>query len=178
MGHPAILPSVEDGKPRPPDYERELLLRLPLDRRVLDLRPLVLRARVLELFFELDRLERDVDFLPLLLRAELFLPLLLRAELFLPLLFRAELFLPLLFRAELFLLLVLRPELPLLRLELLRALDFFAVLEPPLRPPLRAGALFVFLPRPEPLFLPPPDILFTVAHARCSASFLPTPRFS
>jgi hypothetical protein len=49
---------------------------------------------------------------------------------------------------------------------------------PPARPPFRAGPLFVFLPRPEPLFRPPPDILFSVAHARRSASFFGTPRLS
>ena len=48
---------------------------------------------------------------------------------------------------------------------------------PPLRPPLRAGALDVALPLPEPLFFPPPDILFSVAQARRSASFRDTPRF-
>ena len=45
-------------------------------------------------------------------------------------------------------------------------------------PPLRLDAWEVFLPRPEPDFLPPPDSLLTVAQARLSASFLPTPRFS
>jgi hypothetical protein len=49
---------------------------------------------------------------------------------------------------------------------------------PPARPPFRAGAVFVFFPRPEPLFRPPPDISFSVAHARRSASFFGTPRFS
>ena len=34
------------------------------------------------------------------------------------------------------------------------------------------------LPLPEPLFLPPPVSLFTVAHARASASFFDTPFFS
>ena len=38
------------------------------------------------------------------------------------------------------------------RLEVVR----FADAAPPLRPPFFAGALFVFLPRPEPDFLPPP----------------------
>jgi hypothetical protein len=47
---------------------------------------------------------------------------------------------------------------------------------PPIRPPFRAGALFVLFPRPAPLFRPPPDISFSVAHARRSASFRGTPR--
>jgi hypothetical protein len=47
---------------------------------------------------------------------------------------------------------------------------------PPLRPPFVAGAFLVGLPLPDPLFLPPPDILLTVAQARRSASFSPTPR--
>src|SRR5439155_6999339 len=49
---------------------------------------------------------------------------------------------------------------------------------PPLRPPLREADRFSFLPRPEPLFFPPPDSLFTVAQARRAASLLPVPRFS
>lgn len=49
---------------------------------------------------------------------------------------------------------------------------------PPLRPPLREGALLTLLPRPEPLSLPPPVSAFTVAHARLSASFSDTPRVS
>lgn len=49
---------------------------------------------------------------------------------------------------------------------------------PPFVPPLRAGSLFSALPLPEPLFLPPPEVLFTVAQARFSATFLETPRFS
>ena len=36
------------------------------------------------------------------------------------------------------------------------AFDRFAAALPPLRPPFFAGALFTGLPRPEPLFLPPP----------------------
>jgi hypothetical protein len=81
----------------------------------------------------------------------------------------------------------LRPEDLLdLRPELLRPPDDFVPddllerlrLAAPFLPPLRAGPLFVLRPRPEPLFLPPPDILFTVAHARRSASSLGTPRFS
>ena len=58
------------------------------------------------------------------------------------------------------------------------AFDRLAEAAPPLRPPFFAGALFVFLPRPEPLFLPPPLDAFTVAQARLSASFFFTPRFS
>jgi hypothetical protein len=49
---------------------------------------------------------------------------------------------------------------------------------PPARPPLRAGALFVALPRPEPLARPPPVVLLTVAQARRSDSSSLTPRFS
>jgi hypothetical protein len=45
-------------------------------------------------------------------------------------------------------------------------------------PPLLADAVFSFLPRPDPLFLPPPVCLLTVAHARFSASSSETPRFS
>jgi len=67
------------------------------------------------------------------------------------------------------------PE-PLLRLP--AAVFFRAVAAPPLRPPSRAGSLLVARPRPEPLFFPPPSILFTVAQARRSASFRGTPRFS
>jgi hypothetical protein len=48
----------------------------------------------------------------------------------------------------------------------------------PLRPPLRDELLLLFLPRPDPLFLPPPSSLFTVAQARRSASRRETPRFS
>lgn len=49
---------------------------------------------------------------------------------------------------------------------------------PPRTPPLRLELRFSDLPRPLPDFLPPPDSLFTVAHARRSASFEDTPRFS
>ena len=48
----------------------------------------------------------------------------------------------------------------------------------PLRPPFRDELLLLFLPRPDPLFLPPPSSLFTVAQARRSASRRETPRFS
>jgi hypothetical protein len=46
---------------------------------------------------------------------------------------------------------------------------------PPFRPPFRAGAFEVRFPRPEPLFFPPPDVLFSVAQARRAASFRGTP---
>jgi hypothetical protein len=46
----------------------------------------------------------------------------------------------------------------------------FAAARPPMRPPLRAEAWLTALPRPEPLFLPPPVSLLTVAQARRSAS--------
>lgn len=49
---------------------------------------------------------------------------------------------------------------------------------PPARPPFLVGALFVLRPRPEPDFLPPPLIAFSVAQARRSASFRDTPRSS
>src|SRR5437667_11957761 len=49
---------------------------------------------------------------------------------------------------------------------------------PPFRPPFLAGALLTALPLPAPLFLPPPVISLTVAHARRSASPSDTPRFS
>jgi chromosome partitioning protein len=48
---------------------------------------------------------------------------------------------------------------------------------PPFLPPLRLDSLLSFFPRPLPDFFPPPDSLFTVAHARLSASFSDTPRF-
>jgi hypothetical protein len=53
----------------------------------------------------------------------------------------------------------------------------FRFAAPPKRPPFRAGALFTFLPRPEPLCFPPPVIAFTVAHARFFAVFFDVPRF-
>jgi hypothetical protein len=49
---------------------------------------------------------------------------------------------------------------------------------PPLRPPFRDEAVLMALPRPEPLFLPPPVSLLTVAQARRSASSFEVPRFS
>jgi hypothetical protein len=58
------------------------------------------------------------------------------------------------------------------------AFERVAEARPPLRPPFRLDALLVFLPRPEPLFFPPPLSLFTVAHARRSASFFEVPRLS
>jgi hypothetical protein len=50
--------------------------------------------------------------------------------------------------------------------------------EPPFLPPLRDELRLVFLPRPDPLFFPPPVSLFTVAQARRSASRRETPRFT
>ena len=55
---------------------------------------------------------------------------------------------------------------------------FFAVARPPFRPPFRDDDLLVAFPRPEPLFFPPPDDLFTVAQARALAVFFETPRRS
>src|SRR5438270_13589272 len=49
---------------------------------------------------------------------------------------------------------------------------------PPMRPPFLAETLVSGTPRPEPLLLPPPVSLFTVAQARRSASFFGVPRFS
>jgi hypothetical protein len=57
------------------------------------------------------------------------------------------------------------------RADLLRV----AEARPPFLPPFRDAERVVFLPRPEPLFFPPPVSLFTVAHARRSASFRDTP---
>ena len=56
--------------------------------------------------------------------------------------------------------------------------DAFDREEAPLRPPLRDALLVLFFPRPDPLFLPPPSSLFTVAQARRSASRRETPLFS
>lgn len=48
---------------------------------------------------------------------------------------------------------------------------------PPFLPPFFDGALLAFLPRPEPpFFRPPPEMAFSVAQARRSASFAETPR--
>jgi hypothetical protein len=60
------------------------------------------------------------------------------------------------------------------RADLLR----FAAARPPRRPPFFAGFLLVFRPRPEPDLRPPPDIAFSVAQARRSASSRGTPRCS
>jgi hypothetical protein len=49
---------------------------------------------------------------------------------------------------------------------------------PPILPPRFEDTLVSGAPRPEPLLLPPPVSLLTVAHARRSASFLPRPRRS
>ncbi|HET6796393.1 MAG TPA: hypothetical protein VFH40_04460 [Gemmatimonadales bacterium] len=57
-------------------------------------------------------------------------------------------------------------------------LDRDAVARPPRRPPFLEELLLRFFPRPEPLFLPPPVSLFTVAQARRAASPRDTPRFS
>jgi hypothetical protein len=58
--------------------------------------------------------------------------------------------------------------------------DFAALLlaaeaRPPFFPPFRDGPRFSFLPRPDPLFLPPPVSAFTVAQARRAASPRETP---
>jgi hypothetical protein len=53
-----------------------------------------------------------------------------------------------------------------------------AVVLAPIFPPRLEDTLVSFLVRPEPLLLPPPVSLLTVAHARRSDSFLLTPRFS
>ena len=53
-----------------------------------------------------------------------------------------------------------------------------AAARPPRRPPLREEAWLTGWPRPEPLFLPPPVSLLTVAQARRSASLGGTPRSS
>src|ERR1700757_3931620 len=49
---------------------------------------------------------------------------------------------------------------------------------PPILPPRFEDTLVSATPRPEPLLLPPPVSLLTVAQARRSASFSPTPRSS
>ena len=49
---------------------------------------------------------------------------------------------------------------------------------PPSLPPLRDATCVSGLPRPDPLLLPPPLSLFTVAQARRSASSSLTPRLS
>lgn len=58
------------------------------------------------------------------------------------------------------------------------ALLRFADARPPRRPPFFVGALLVFRPRPEPDLRPPPDMAFSVAQARRSASSRDTPRRS
>jgi len=58
------------------------------------------------------------------------------------------------------------------------ALDRERVAPPLFLPPFRDALLVLFFPRPDPLFLPPPSSLFTVAQARRSASRRETPRFS
>lgn len=84
------------------------------------------------------------------------------------------------------LLAVLRPVVDLLAARFFGAL-FFADLDAllrldadrPLDEGLRSrtsGVVFLALPRPEPLFLPPRSCRLTVAHARCSAVSSDTPR--
>ena len=58
------------------------------------------------------------------------------------------------------------------------AFDRDAAARPPFLPPFLEELRFVFFPRPDPLFFPPPVSLFTVAQARRSASRRETPRFS
>jgi hypothetical protein len=58
------------------------------------------------------------------------------------------------------------------------ALLRLAEARPPFRPPFFAGPLLVLRPRPEPDLRPPPDIAFSVAQARRSASSRGTPRRS
>jgi hypothetical protein len=48
---------------------------------------------------------------------------------------------------------------------------------PPRLPPFLYDLELLVLPRPDPDFFPPPSLLFTVAHARLSASRAGTPRF-
>jgi hypothetical protein len=63
-----------------------------------------------------------------------------------------------------------------LKLRCYDLLDFFDFDD--FLPPFREEDFVLFFPRPDPDFLPPPDSLFTVAHARRSASFFDVPRFS
>src|SRR5262245_42469568 len=56
------------------------------------------------------------------------------------------------------------------------AADRDADAAPPSLPPFLLEACDSALPRPLPDFLPPPDSLLTVAHARRFASFADTPR--
>jgi hypothetical protein len=58
------------------------------------------------------------------------------------------------------------------------ALGRLAEAAPPFQPPFRDALRLLFLPRPDPLFLPPLSSLFTVAQARRSASRRDTPRDS
>ena len=53
-----------------------------------------------------------------------------------------------------------------------------AAARPPALPPFFAGPLLILRPRPDPDFLPPPVIAFSVAHARRAASSRGTPRRS
>ncbi|WP_194175110.1 hypothetical protein [Lacipirellula parvula] len=56
--------------------------------------------------------------------------------------------------------------------------DFFAVAAPPLRPLFLADSLVSGLPLPDPLKLPPPLSLLTVAQAFRFAVFSESPRSS
>jgi hypothetical protein len=58
------------------------------------------------------------------------------------------------------------------------ALGRRAAARAPFFPPFFDGPRLGFLPRPDPLFFPPPDSSFTVAQARRAASARETPRFS
>jgi hypothetical protein len=102
--------------------------------------------------------------------------------LFRELLLRELLFRAVLFRARLPPLLLLRFRFRVaaafLAERLRAAADRDADARPPFRPPFRLGALLFFFPRPDPLFLPPPLSLLTVAHARRSASPFEVPRCS
>jgi hypothetical protein len=71
-----------------------------------------------------------------------------------------------------------RVEAAFLAEELREDLEREAAARPPFLPPFRAELRLVFLPRPDPLFFPPPVSLFTVAQARRSDSPRETPRFS
>ncbi len=60
-------------------------------------------------------------------------------------------------------------------------MDFFRELArrvPPFLPPFFIELLLVFVPRPEPLLFPPPEVLLIVAQARRLASLSEVPRSS
>ena len=72
-----------------------------------------------------------------------------------------------------------KAEIAALALPILPSTNFEPVpVEAGFLPPVRDGLLSGFFPRPEPLFLPPPVDLLTVAQARRSASSFGVPRFS